>query len=118
MTALSAECMAQIKAMMNDANVRYPQRVRFFIHSCKECLGGHASSHVSQRLDLILSTALQVKLEWHSSCVLLLTEAVSLGALARFDCDFFISQLSLCVPSGNDRPPAKVFRRVGQPRAY
>lgn len=118
MGVISVEEAAGISAMMNDPCVRYAQRVRFFFHSCKECLTRRASPEIVRRLDMILNLAIQHREEWHDCCWQLLMEAVFLELLHRDDCDFLLAQLMHCVPGKEDKPPAPSVRRVGQPRVH
>ena len=118
LNALTLEDIANIQAMLNNPGIRYAQRVRFYFHSCKERLTGPGQAELCRRLDRVLDVALRQQEEWHSHCLKLLTDAVSSQALAHSDGEFFSAQITVCVPAAGDRPPARTFRRVGQPRAY
>ena len=117
LNALTLEEIASIQSMLNNPGIRYAQRVRFYFYSCKERLAGPSHTELCRRLDRILDVALQQG-EWHSHCLQLLADAVSYQALAHNDREFFSAQITVCVPAPGDRPPARTFRRVGQPRAY
>lgn len=118
LNALTFEEIASIQAMLNNPGICYAQRVRFYFYSCKERLAGPGHAELCRRLDRVLNVALQLQEEWHSHCLQLLADAVSSQALAHCDGEFFSAQITVCVPGPGDRPPARTFRRVGQPRAY
>ncbi|MBA1290615.1 hypothetical protein G7027_18335 [Pseudomonas japonica] len=103
---------------MSDPYVLYQQRIRYFIYACKEQLFGQHRVGIVKRLDQILAVAVLQKQEWHDSMKLVLSQAVELNALHSSDHEFFLSHLGRCTPGKNDRPPARQYRRVGQPRAY
>ncbi|WP_426154170.1 hypothetical protein [Pseudomonas sp. DC3000-4b1] len=118
MAVLSVEQLNSLDQYMNDPTIQYPQRIRYFFYTCKEQVSGQYRVGVVKRLDQVLAAALLVKQEWHDSLKLVLSQAVELNALHSSDCETFLSHLVRCTPTKHDRPPARQYRRVGQPRAY
>jgi hypothetical protein len=118
MPVLSSDQLNSLVLYMNDATVLYPQRVRYLFFTCKEQVSGQHRIGIVKRLDQVLAVALLMKEEWHDSLKVVLSQAVELNALHSADYDTFLSHLVCCTPAKSDRPPARQYRRMGQPRAY
>lgn len=118
MSSLTTDQKNILAQYMQDPGMKYPQRVRYFFYTCKEQLSGQYTVRLVKRLDQVLAVALHLKEEWHDSFKGVLSQAVEVNALHRTDYEIFLSHLVRCTPAKNDRPPAREYRRVGQPRAY
>lgn len=82
---LSPDQINILSEYMNDPNVLYPQRVRYFFYTCKEQISGRHTVNTVKLLDRVLTVALLQNQEWHESFKGVLAQAVELNLLHNSD---------------------------------